>query len=192
MKTSNWIKVRYFGLATIFSVLVSILAVNATARAYEPLFVRQGSAKILKLRSSATDVIIADPSIADVSIQTANKIVLIGKKYGTTQLIVMSDDSVLIDSEVVVSSANQSSVVSVFSGGKSGVIERSFACYKRCASSSLVSSAEGGGGQAITVTLGNNAAGGEAPTPGSENGSAAPALSNTPVAPSDAPTKTTP
>jgi Flp pilus assembly secretin CpaC len=158
----------------------ALIAVGMTmagmAIAHEAMFVEQGGAKMLKLNAPATDVIVADPSVVDVSVQTQNQIVLIGKKYGTTQIMILSGDTVLLDSEVVVSTANQDSSVSVFApGGRGGIAERSYACYKRCATSQLVSSSEGAGGQTISVTLGE--AGGATtataqPAPAGETGEA--------------------
>lgn len=134
------------------------------ASAHDAMFVEQGGLRMIKLNAPATDVIVADPSVVDVSVQTQNQLVLIGKKYGTTQLIILSGDAVLLDSEVVVSTANQNSSVSVFSSsGKGAINERSFTCYKRCATAQLVSSAESAAGQAITVTVGEGGAAAAAP-----------------------------
>ena len=158
-------------VAGFVGVTLAVFAAQSVALAHDSMFVEQGGAKMLKLNVPATDVIIADPSVVDVSVQTQNQLVLIGKNYGTTQLIILSGDTVVLDSEVVVSTSNQDSSVSVFTATKAGVQERSFSCYKRCATSQLVSSGEGTGGQAITVTVGEGA-GGPAPAPGGGEGAA--------------------
>ena len=161
-------------VAGLVGATLAIVIAQSASFAHDPMFVEQGGAKMLKLNVPATDVIIADPSVVDVSVQTQNQLVLIGKKYGTTQLIILSGDAVVIDTEVVVSTANQDSSVSVFSGGRAGVQERSFSCYKRCATSQLVSSSESAGGQAIMVTVGEGG-GASAAVPAPANGGAAPA-----------------
>ena len=152
-------------VAGVIGAAMAIVFAQSASFAHDPMFVEQGGAKMLKLNVPATDVIIADPSVVDVSVQTQNQLVLIGKKYGTTQLIILSGDAVVVDTEVVVSTANQDSSVSVFTGGKAGVQERSFSCYKRCATSQLVSSGESAAGQAILVIVGEGGGGAAVPAP---------------------------
>src|SRR5258705_9350828 len=57
-------------------------------------------------RSPASDVVIGNPNIADVTVQTPNRLVVIGRAPGVTRLIVMSDGTITMDTQVVVSAKN--------------------------------------------------------------------------------------
>lgn len=103
------------------------------AQAADALTVEVNGARILKLDSPANDIVIGNPFIADVQVQTPNRLVVIGRMPGVTRLIVMSDGVVSMDTQVVVNARNVSSQVSVFAPGNRGVQETEFACGgERC------------------------------------------------------------
>ena len=61
-------------------------------------------AKIMKLDRPADTIVIGNPEIADASVQDASTIVLTGKGFGVTNLVVLDQDGApIVDEEIVVS-----------------------------------------------------------------------------------------
>ena len=71
--------------------LVVLLAAPIAARAdtTEPISVKVNMARILRISAPAATVIIGNPIVADVTIQDPQTLVLTGKSYGETNLIVL-------------------------------------------------------------------------------------------------------
>lgn len=116
-----------------------------------PLNIEWSGAYLLKLDAPATDVIIANPEIADVTVQAPDRLVIIGKLPGVTRLIVMNEDNIALDTQVVVSAKNRSSEVSVYRPDGMNITEGLFACSAdRCTpvpgtGRTVVSAGTGGG-----------------------------------------------
>jgi len=111
------------------------IAISAAsfAHAADPLTVELDGARILKLDTPASDVVIGNPFIADVTVQNPNRLVILGRSPGVTRLIVMSDGTVTMDTQVVVHAKNISAQVSVLApNGSRGIEETEFACSDRC------------------------------------------------------------
>ncbi len=98
----------------------------------DSLNIEWAGAYVLKLEAPASDVIIANPKIADVTVQAPDRLVIIGKLPGITRLIVMNDEKIAIDTQIVVSAKNKSSEVSVFRPDGANITEALFACGERC------------------------------------------------------------
>lgn len=80
---------------------VAFAAAPASAQAIE---VMMNQAKIVKLGRAADTIIIGNPLIADASVQDASTIVLTGKGFGVTNVVVMdTSGNVVMDEQVVVS-----------------------------------------------------------------------------------------
>lgn len=56
-----------------------------------PISVKVNMARILRINTPAATVIIGNPGVADVTIQDPQTLVLTGKSYGQTNLIVLDD-----------------------------------------------------------------------------------------------------
>jgi len=73
--------------------------------------VTMNQAKIVKLARAADTIVVGNPAIADASVQDASTIVLTGKGFGVTNLVVLDrDGSPIIDEQVTVVRQNASSV----------------------------------------------------------------------------------
>jgi hypothetical protein len=94
----------------------------------DALNIEWSGAYLLKLEQPATDVIIANPLIADVTVQAPDRLVIIGKLPGVTRLIVMNEDNIALDTQIVVGSKNRSSEVSVYRPDGANITEGLFAC----------------------------------------------------------------
>ena len=68
-------------------------------------------AKIVKLARPADTIVIGNPDIADASVQDATTIVLTGKGFGVTNLVVLdADGAPIVDEQIFVSRSTANSV----------------------------------------------------------------------------------
>ena len=68
-------------------------------------------AKIVKLSRAADTIVIGNPDIADVAVQDGSTVVLTGKGFGVTNLVILDEaGSPIIDEQVTVTRATASSV----------------------------------------------------------------------------------
>lgn len=72
-------------LASGMPTLSSVVAQEAGA----PINVNVNMARILRINASAATVIVGNPGIADVTIQDPKTLILTGKSYGQTNLIIL-------------------------------------------------------------------------------------------------------
>jgi Flp pilus assembly secretin CpaC len=61
----------------------------AAAQSGEPITVKVNMARVLRINAPAATVIVGNPGVADVTIQDPKTLVLTGKSYGQTNLIVL-------------------------------------------------------------------------------------------------------
>lgn len=82
-----------------------MLAVASTsAMAGNGISVQVNQAKIVKLARPADTVVVGNPNIADASVQDAETIVLTGKDFGVTNLVVLDEaGKPIVDEQVSVS-----------------------------------------------------------------------------------------
>lgn len=76
-------------------------AAQEEAKAREPVLVILDHATLLRFDRAAETVIVGNPAIADVAIMNAQTVVLTGKSFGTTNLIVLDEDGDVITEELV-------------------------------------------------------------------------------------------
>ncbi len=100
--------IRFFASLTL-AVAASVLAAPAFAEAGISVLVNQ--AKIVKLARNADTIIIGNPEIADASVQDASTLVLTGKGFGVTNLVVLdAEGRPIVDEQVTVSRQSVNSV----------------------------------------------------------------------------------
>ncbi len=104
----------------------------SSVQAQNALTVELDGARILKLDNPASDVVIGNPNVADVTVQTPNRLVILGRAPGITRLIVMNDGTITMDTQIVVTAKNASAQVSVLAPDGQNVTETIFACSDRC------------------------------------------------------------
>lgn len=84
--------------------LATLGLVVSTPAGAEPLQVLMNQAKIVKLARPADTIVIGNPLIADASVQDASTIVLTGKGFGVTNLVILDrDGNAIVDEQIVVS-----------------------------------------------------------------------------------------
>lgn len=123
----------------------------------DTLNIEYSGAYVLKLEKPASDVIIANPLVADVTVQAPDRLVIIGKLPGVTRLIVMSDNDISLDTQIVVTAKNKSGEISVFRPDGPNITEALFACDDRCTQvpgtgRTVTATGSGGGGAAPAST----------------------------------------
>ena len=91
--------------------LASCLAATAVSASAEALDVAVDHARIVRISEAAGTIIIGNPAIVDASVHDARTIVLTGRSYGTTNVVVLNAaGGVLLDESVTVSSVESHSV----------------------------------------------------------------------------------
>ena len=113
--------------------LVSALALLATgtlgsspAQA-DDLIVRYDQAQLLRMPRPVAEIIVGNPSIADVAIQGANLLVITGKTFGVTNIIALDADRNIIQDQRVVVERDQA-VVNLHKG----VNRHTYSCTPQC------------------------------------------------------------
>lgn len=111
------------------AISATILMLSGAALAQE-FTVETNKTRHLKLRGNASSVVIGDPRVADVAFHDENLILITGRSFGTTNLLVIDrDDNIIYSGDVVVTS-NTSNLVSVNRAGNSNTYD----CAPRCRS----------------------------------------------------------
>jgi Flp pilus assembly secretin CpaC len=89
----------------------ALLALATAAHAVSGIEVVMNQAKIVKLARPADTIVIGNPAIADASVQDANTIVLTGRGFGVTNLVVLDQEgNPIVDEQVIVSRGTTSTV----------------------------------------------------------------------------------
>lgn len=109
--------------------IISVLATPAAALAENaPVTVKVNMARILRINAPAATVIIGNPGIADAAIQDPQTLVLTGKSYGQTNLIVLDSQGNPIADTLVEVVQEQAGLVTVYLGER----RTSMACEPVC------------------------------------------------------------
>ena len=85
-------------------------------------------AKLIRLEQNAAQIIIGNPAIADVSAQSARLLVITGKSYGTTNLIVLDGEGQELLSTQLAVRGGESRTVTLYNG----TIRQSYHCAPDC------------------------------------------------------------
>jgi Flp pilus assembly secretin CpaC len=90
---------------------MAILAASPGANAGKGITVQVNQAKIVKLARPADTIVVGNPKIADASVQDASTIVLTGKGFGVTNLVVLDQSGQpIVDEQISVSRDTTDSV----------------------------------------------------------------------------------
>ncbi len=92
------------------------------------LMVRYDQSQLIRLPRPATEVIIGNPSIADVAIQGGNLLVVTGKSFGVTNIIALDAQRNVIQDQRVVVDHDDLRTVSLYKGTK----RESYTCTPQC------------------------------------------------------------
>ena len=105
----------------------SALAV-APAQAAEDLIVKYDQSQLLRLPRPAAEIIIGNPAIADISVQSGNLLVITGKTFGITNIIALDADRNVIQDQRVLVKRDEVKVVNLHRGAQ----RQSYNCTPQC------------------------------------------------------------
>ncbi|HEY3888093.1 MAG TPA: pilus assembly protein N-terminal domain-containing protein [Caulobacteraceae bacterium] len=113
------------------------------------------------LHGAAANVFVADPAVADVAMIDSHSVILLGKGYGVTQVLVTDHSGHTLLDSVVAVVGSEAGRVTVYRGQAA----QDYHCSSRCETIN--------GGGAAAPSIGNNAAAAASapsgPSPGGEN-----------------------
>lgn len=122
-------RVRKFPLkAALLCVGAVGVSLVASAAMAGDLMVRYDQSQLLRLPRPASEVIIGNPSIADVAIQGGNLLVVTGKSFGVTNIIALDAQRNVIQDQRVVVDHDDLRTVSLYKGTK----RESYTCTPEC------------------------------------------------------------
>lgn len=107
---------------------IAMTTATFAAESQSEVSVMMNMARILRLPSAASTVVIGNPVIADATIQDPRTLVLTGRGYGSTNLIALDAVGNPIADIIVNVSAGGSNLVTVYQGS----IKTSVSCAPNC------------------------------------------------------------
>lgn len=116
----------FAGLA--LSGLAAATVLAALPAGAEPIDVIVDRAKVMRISRPADIVIIGNPAIADATIQDSQTLIITGRSFGTTNLIVLDADGVAIADETITVGAQNDQVVTVYRRAS----RQTFSCTPDC------------------------------------------------------------
>ena len=119
---------RRLSLAFCAALSLSATAASAQISQSQALSVGAGQATRIHLPVPARDIVVGDPTVADVSLIDERTLVVLGKKVGATTLLAFDAlGRPLTDRQIMVSEASDEAVVV-----HRGVVASTYACASRC------------------------------------------------------------
>jgi len=116
--------------AVLFSLIVSTSLALPAMAASAPVSVKVNMARILRINAPAATVIIGNPGVADVTIQDPQTLVLTGKSYGETNLIVLDGQGNPVADTMVEVVQDLADMVTVYRGDRRGTMTCSPVCQQ--------------------------------------------------------------
>src|SRR4051812_19552376 len=116
-------------------VLLPMLVLASTAAMADGLNLNWREARVVKLAKPATSVVVGDPTVADVTLDTPATVIIFGKTPGETNLLVLSGtQELLLDWPIIVSPVSARHVSVLNASGEAAPTEVLYACgTERCA-----------------------------------------------------------
>lgn len=108
---------------------LAVTALSSQAALAQDLIVKYDQASIVRLSRPAAEIIVGNPSITDVSIQSGTSLVITGKSFGITNIIALDAQGQVIRDQRVMVRVDDDRMVIVNNGGK----RNSYACTPNCA-----------------------------------------------------------
>ena len=98
------------------------------AQAADDLIVKYDQSQLLRLPRPASEIIIGNPAIADISVQSGNLLVITGKTFGITNIIALDADRNVIQDQRVLVKRDEVKVVNLHRGAQ----RQSYNCTPQC------------------------------------------------------------
>lgn len=125
---SIWARRSKMTMQTLVAGFVAAGSLVVTPARAEDLVVKFDQSQILRLSRPAAEIIVGNPSIADVTIQSGNILVVTGKSFGITNIIALDADRNIIQDQRVSVRRDEAGVVNLHKG----ISRHTFACMPQC------------------------------------------------------------
>jgi hypothetical protein len=106
----------------------AIAALGIAPAAADDLVVKYDQSQLLRLPRPAAEIIIGNPAIADVAVQSGNLLVITGKSFGITNIIALDADRNVIQDQRVLVRRDEAKVVNL----QRGTERQSYNCSPQC------------------------------------------------------------
>ena len=97
--------------------LVAVGVSQSATAASNVVQVLVDQATLVRLDRSAAEIVVGNPSIADVSVQSGKVLVVTGKSFGETNLIVMDADGKVVANRQLIVQEPRTGFVTMYRGG---------------------------------------------------------------------------
>ncbi len=105
-----------------------LTAFSASAVQAADLIVHYDQSQLVRLARPVSEVIIGNPSIADVTVQGSTLLVVTGKTFGITNIIALDADRKIIKDQRVIVERDENRVVNLHKAG----MRQSYSCTPNC------------------------------------------------------------
>ena len=114
-------------LITGATILAAIALSSGTVRAGD-LIVKYDQSQLLRISRAVSEIIIGNPTIADISVQSKKLLVITGKSFGKTNMILLDSEQNVIQENRIIVLQDQTKVVNL----RRGIARESYNCSPRC------------------------------------------------------------
>ena len=136
MAIGHKVKHRLLGALAIASMIIASGPIHAAAASDDMIRVFMDHARIIKLDRPISKVIIGSSDVADVTVADSNTIVLTGKSYGTTNLVILDVDGQAIIDELILVSVDEANTLRIYKQTERSVYSCSPSCEQHVKSGS--------------------------------------------------------
>src|SRR2546422_11637821 len=113
-------------------VLLCTMGSGLMAKAESTLAIDLDGARSLTLKAPAEDVIIGNPAIADVTLQSPTHRVIIGHQPGRTRLLALDANQKTILDQIIIVTTGDAGLVTVYGPRHGTMSQDSYACGYHC------------------------------------------------------------
>lgn len=110
------------------------LGFSACPTLAQDLIVKYDQSQLLRLPRPVSEIIIGNPSIADITVQSSDMLVVTGKSFGITNVIVLDSDRSVIQDQRILVVRDEAKTVNLQKGSK----RESYNCTPQCNPSLVV------------------------------------------------------
>jgi Flp pilus assembly secretin CpaC len=114
--------------AGILAALLSLPLAATAAQATEDLIVKYDQSELVQLPRPAAQIIVGNPSIADISVKSDKLLVVTGKTFGITNIIILDAQNNIIANQRVLVRRDEAKVVNL----QRGINRQSYNCTPQC------------------------------------------------------------
>lgn len=120
--------VRQRQLRRRLAVAAALFLISGSGTQAADLIVHYDQSQLVRLARPVVEVIIGNPSIADVTVQGPNLLVVTGKTFGITNIIALDADRKIIRDQRIIVERDENRVVNLHKAG----VRQSYSCTPNC------------------------------------------------------------